>query len=133
MIHRVLIIGKWVVDFLFAIEEYDIDGVLACLYDIGANDYYMAQAEDLMHSCDYNCGLTYSDSRRKRAVVLIGPTTSGAEFVDTLVHEVHHLAVAIASDLGVDLEGESPAYLAGDAARELASVVCELGCNHCRC
>lgn len=61
----------------------------------------------------------------------IGPTTSGAEFQDTLVHEVHHLAVAIAAELGIDLESESPAYIAGDSARALADVVCELGCRHC--
>ena len=132
MIRRVLKIGRWVVDFLFAVDEYDIDGVLACLYDAGASDDSLAQAEDLMTSCDYNCGLTYSDGYRKRAVVLIGPTTSGKEFQDTFVHEIHHLAVAIASDLGIDLESETPDYLAGDAARDLADVLCELGCNHCR-
>lgn len=132
MIRRVLKIGRWVVDFLFAVDEYDIDGVLACMYDAGASDASLAQAEDLMTTCDYNCGLTYSDASRKRAVVLIGPTTSGEEFTNTLVHEVHHLAVAIASGLGVDLEGETPAYVAGDAAMSLADVVCELGCRHCR-
>ncbi len=42
------------------------------------------------------------------------------------------LAVAIASELGIDLESETPAYLAGDSARALAEVVCVLGCDHCR-
>ena len=31
----------------------------------------------------------------------------------------------------IDLESESPAYIAGDSARALADVVCELGCRHC--
>lgn len=99
----------------------------------------MAEAEDLMRSCDYDCGFTYAkpqeyrfiNAKRHRAVVLIGPTSSSEEFLDTFVHEVHHLAVAIASELGVDLEGESPAYIAGDTAREFADVICELGCPHC--
>lgn len=132
MIFRMLRIGSWVVDFLFAREYYDVDAVLDCLIDAYAPDKILREAEDLMSSCRYNCGFTYSNTYRKRAVILIGPTTSGAEFQNTLVHEVHHLAVAIAASLGVDLEGESPAYLAGDSAMALADVICELGCRHCQ-
>lgn len=130
MVHRVLLIGRWMVDFLFAVRKYDIEGVLSVLYNAHAPESIIDDAEELMRSCEYNCGFTYSNPRRKLAVVLIGPTTSGAEFIDTLVHEVHHLAVAIASSIGVDLEGETPAYLAGDASRELMDVICSLGCDN---
>jgi len=129
MIHRVLDIGRWVVDFLFVTKRYDIDGVLACLVDAGAPESVLDQAEDLMLSCDYNCGFTYANKRRRRAVVLIGPTTSGSEFLDTFVHEVRHLADAIALSLGVPLNSEKPAYISGDTARELAEVICLLGCG----
>lgn len=132
MIHRVLLIGKWVVDFVFATERYDVDGILSCLYDAGAPRWAMDDAEELMSSGDFNTGFTYANPGNRRAVVVIGPTTSGAEYIDTLTHEIHHLAVAIASELGIDLESETPAYLAGDSARALAEVVCELGCGHCR-
>lgn len=132
MIHRVILIGKWVVDFVFATERYDVDGILSCLYDAGAPRWAMGDAEELMSSGDYNTGFTYANPGNRRAVVVIGPTTNGAEFVNTLTHEIHHLAVAIASELGIDLESETPAYLAGDSARALAEVVCELGCEHCR-
>ena len=76
-----------------------------------------------------NTGFTYTNAKYFRAVVCIGPTTSGGEFQDTLVHEIHHLAVAIAKELGVDLESETPAYLAGDTMRSFADVVCRLGCR----
>ena len=131
MIHRALIIGRWMVDFLFCKEKFDEDGVLACLRECGASGFAIEQADDLMQTCDYNCGFTFANPRKKRAVVVIGPTTSGAEFTDTFVHEIHHLAVAIAAELGIDPESEGPAYIAGDAARDLANVVCELGCRHC--
>lgn len=131
MIHRVLPIGRWVVDFLFATIDYDIDGVLACLYDAGADGGIMDRAEEVMVSGDPNCGFTFTNPDRFRAVVVIGPTTGGSEYIDTLVHEIHHLSVAVASELGIDLESETPAYLAGDSARALAEVVCELGCPHC--
>ena len=132
MIHRVMGIGRWVVDFLFARKGYDIEGVLACLYDAGASDSVLNQAEDLMLSCKYNCGFTYSDQRRRRAVVLIGPTSSGDEFLDTFVHETRHLADAIAEGLGIYLNSEHPAYISGDTARSLAGIICELGCARCR-
>lgn len=133
MLHRVLLIGRWVVDFLFAVDKFDIDGTLACLRDVGAPRWVLDEAEDLMLNCNENCGFTYSkqfvNPNTHRAVVLIGPTSSGGEFLDTLTHEIHHLSVAIAKELGVDLEGETPAYLAGDTMREFADVVCRLGCR----
>lgn len=129
MIHRVIAIGRWTVDFLFATKRYDIDGVLACLYDAHAPDEIMEQAEELMLSCRYNCGFTYTNQNRRRAVVLIGPTTSGDEFQNTLVHEIRHLADAIAKSLGVPLDSERPAYISGDTAKALTEVICELGCR----
>lgn len=131
-IHRVLKIGRWVVDFIFATKRYDVDGILSCLYDAGAPRWVMEDAGELMSEEKYNTGFTYTNPEIHRAVVTIGPTTSGAEFTNTLTHEIHHLAVAIASELGIDLESETPAYLAGDSAMALAEVVCELGCEHCR-
>ena len=132
MIHRTIAIGSWVVDFLFAKLDYDDEGVLACLYELDADYEIMRSANRIMESDKLNCGFTFTNPDRKRALVVIGPTSSGKEFVNTMVHEIHHLAVAIADSIGVDLESETPAYLAGDAAFALAKTICEFGCPHCR-
>jgi hypothetical protein len=138
MIHRVLKIGRWVVDFLFATDRYDIAGIFGCLHDAKAPDWVIEEAYDLIARCDKDCGFTYSRQERSysfanpdnhRAVVLIGPTSSGKEFLNTLAHEIHHLTVRIAESLGVDLSGEEPAYLAGDTMMAFADVVCKLGCR----
>lgn len=131
MIHKVLRIGRWEVDFLFATGGYDTAEALTLLRDCGASRHTMRQAGDLMKTCGRNCGFTYANPDALRAVVVVGPATGGDEFLDTLVHEIHHLAVAIADNLGLDLEGEGPAYLSGDTARDLAGIICELGCPHC--
>ena len=131
MIHRVLKIGRWEVEFYFAEKDYDIDTLLERLYDFGATAQLMRQAVDLMNIGALNTGFTFANPKDYCAIVAIGPTSSGAEFIDTLVHEVHHLAVAIADNLGIDLDGEGPAYIAGDSARDLAEIVCELGCPCC--
>ena len=132
MIKRSLHIGRWTVDFLFATEDYDIDGVLACLYDIDAPDDVMERAERIMEGGRYNRGFTFSNPDVKRAVCVIGPTTSGKQFVNSFTHEVRHVANAIAKSIGYDLDAEGPAYLSGDTAMALAEVVCTLGCDHCR-
>lgn len=129
MAHRVLKIGRWVVDFLFVEERYDIDGIVSCLRHADAPRYIIEEATDLMARGEPNTGFTFSNAMNFRAVVCIGPTTSGKEFQNTLVHEIHHLAVAIARELGVDLESETPAYLAGDTMMAFADVVCKLGCR----
>lgn len=112
-------------------EEYEVGVIAEYLHDAGASPIIFRQANDLVWMCDADCGFTFTNPDMYRAVVVIGPASSGREFIDTLVHEVHHLAVAIADNLGIDLEGEGPAYLAGDSARELAEVICELGCPCC--
>ena len=131
MIERELYIGKWHAVFLFSEGDYDEELVLTRLYDTDASYQVMMEANKLMKSCMYNCGFTYANPEIYEAVVVVGPTSSGAEFINTLTHEVHHLAVAIADDLGIDLEGETPAYLSGDSALALADVVCHLGCSKC--
>lgn len=125
-------IGEWKVDFLFSTHSYDIDEVLMYLYDMDADSDVWQQAIDLMESSRMNCGFTFTNAEIKRALVVIGPTSSGKQFVNTLSHEVHHVAVAIASSIGYNLEGEKPAYLAGDTMMSLIETVCELGCQHCR-
>ena len=128
MYHKVLKIGRWVVDFLFAIEKYDVDGVIGCLYDADASHMIIERACDIMYEDRLNCGFTFANPEIFRAVIVVGPTSSGSEFIDTLTHEVHHLAVAIAKELNFDLDGEVPAYITGDSLRELAYIICKLGC-----
>lgn len=132
MIQRNLKIGRWEIEFYFAPDGYDTDTLLDRLFDLGAGAGVMRHVMDLTESGKYNTGFTFSNPYDHSALIAIGPTTGGDEFVDTFTHEIHHLAVAIAEGLGVDLEGETPAYIAGDAARELAEVVCKLGCGHCK-
>lgn len=132
MERQVIKIGRWIVDCLFADDKYDVDGVLACVWDAGAKYSVLKKAKEIMTSGQMNTGFTYNNPENHRAVVVVGPSDSGEEFIDTLVHEVHHLAVAIANGLGVDLEGETPAYIAGDSARELARIICRHGCDNCK-
>ena len=132
MIKRTLKINRWVVDFLFAVDKYDEEGVLACLYDIEAPYDVMLRANRIMESGRKNRGFTFGEPSIRRAVVVIGPTTSAKQFLNTFSHEVDHLSDIIAESLGVKDEREGTSYLAGETTMALAGVLCELGCEHCR-
>jgi hypothetical protein len=127
MEHRKLEIGDWTVDFLFAEEGYDEELILTYLYYNEAPYDIMMDTMQLLRS-GMNKGFTYSDPEFKYALVVVGPASSGAEFIDTLVHEIFHLAVAVALKEGASLKGEIPAYIAGDSARDLSDSICRLGC-----
>lgn len=131
MIHRALRVRDWTVDFLFAHRRNDPDGVLAVLRSYGAPARLVEQAEDLM-AAGPNCGFTFSNSDRRLCLTWIGPQTEGAEWVNTTVHEIVHVAIAISSDAGIDPYTETFAYLVGDITEQVSDLLCLLACDHCR-
>lgn len=132
MINRTLRIGRWLVYFFFVTDDYDEETILSFLDTFGASDKVMARADEIMTENKLNRGFTFSNADLRRALVVIGPASSGAEFQDSFSHEIRHLANAIAESIGYELDAEEPSYLTGDTVRELAEVVCELGCDRCR-
>lgn len=132
MVKRTLRIGRWLVYFFFVTDDYDQETILSFLYTFDAEDWMIQRADEIMTEGKLDRGFTFSSPVLRRAVVVIGPSSSGAEFLNSLSHEVRHLANAIAESIGYELDAEEPSYLTGDAVRELAEVVCELGCARCR-
>lgn len=131
MIYRHLRIGRWEVDFYFAVDGYDIRRILNRLDNIGAPEGVIMEAYEKMRRGLPNEGFTWSDETDYRSVVVVGPSTRGGEFLDSLVHELGHLADHIAIALGIDLDSEQSKYILGDTAREFIDVVCRLGCSRC--
>lgn len=131
LIHRIIYIGRWRVDFFFATADFEPDSVIECLEDMEAPLSVLQRSWDAVAGDRVNAGFCYSSSRQKRSCIFIGPTTSGSEFLDTFTHELRHLADDIATHLGIDLRGEQVAYITGDTTRDLAEIVCRLGCPTC--
>ena len=132
MIHRVLRVLDWIVDFVFVTRKYDEEAILSFLYTLDASYDIMRRVNKIMESGKPNKAFTYTNSNLRRAFVMIGPTTSGAEFLNSFSHEMDHLADAIALSLGVKEDKEGTSYLTGDTTMALAEVICELGCDKCR-
>lgn len=132
MIREVLRIGRWVADFIFADDGYDEEAVLGCLYDIDAPVPVMQRANRIMESKAYNRGFTFCNPDLRRAVVVVGPTTSGRQFINTFSHEINHLSEQIAEYYGLRNHPEASAYLTGDTTMALTKIICKLGCDKCR-
>ena len=131
LIHRLLYIGRWRVDFFFAQGDFDPSSVLECLEDMDAPNRVLEDSWFKMQRGVVNEGFSWPNSRMMRSCIYIGPTTDGAEFVNTLTHELRHLADDIATFLGIDLRGEEVAYITGNTAQEFVEVICRLGCPCC--
>ena len=131
MIHRAIRVHGWTVDFLFAHRRNDPDGVLAVLRSYGAPASLVEQADDLMNSGP-NCGFTFSNSDRRLCLTWVGPQTEGAEWVNTTVHEIVHVAIAVSADAGIDPYTETFAYLVGEITEQVSDLLCLLSCDHCR-
>ena len=131
MIHRALRVRGWTVDFLFAHRRNDPEGVLAVMRSFGAPESLLAQAEDLM-GAGPNCGFTFSNSDRRLCLSWIGPQTEGREWVNTIVHEIVHVAIAVAVEDGIDPHTETFAYLVGEITEQVSDLICLLSCDRCR-
>ena len=131
MIHRVVRVQGWTVDFLFAHRRNDEEGVMACLYEYGAPKEIARQTREQMDGAP-NRGFTFSNSDRRVILTWVGHQSSGAQWVNTTVHELAHIAQAIALDDGMDPFSEDFAYLCGDISQTVADILCTLACDHCR-
>lgn len=132
LIHRLIYIGRWRCDFYFDTGGSDFSSVMERLEEMEAPHDILWASWEKMAAGLPNGGFTYTNALLMSSCVFIGATTSGAEFLDSFTHELRHLADDIATYLGIDLRGERVAYLTGDTTRDLAEIVCRLGCPDCR-
>ena len=71
-------------------------------------------------------------SDRRLCLTWVGPQTDGTEWVNTTVHEIVHVAIAVSADAGIDPYTETFAYLVGDITEQVSDLICLLSCDHCR-
>lgn len=131
MIRRALRVRDWTVDFLFVDGRNDPEGIIAWLYSFGATRSIANDTRELMES-GMNRGFTFSNTERRIALSWIGPQANGTEWVNTTVHEIVHVAQAIAQEKELDTFSEEFAYLVGDITQAVADILCHLACDRCR-
>ena len=130
MTHRTIHIRGWRMDVFIGGKDRDngLDDVLDTLEAMGAPFDILVRCEEMVNGGVPNQAFTYSNG--KRTCIYIGWTTSGEEFINSMIHEMRHLVDHIAEFYGLS-NGEAVGYISGDAAFLLAEDICEHGCPHC--
>lgn len=122
----------WDISVFYEVECKDTDRIVAELKDIGCYGENLFRARKNIESCSPNSGVTYANLSTKEMVVIMTKTTSPAQFMDTFVHELHHMAEFIAKADGVPMVGEEISYISGDLSRQMLTSANRYLCQHCR-
>lgn len=121
----------WYVKVFYAVDTIYMDEVLGELEALGCSEGSLQRMEETLYGL-YNVGLTCSKPSGRCSVVVIGLTTSAAEFQNTFDHEKGHLAMHIADTLNIDIKGEEFQYLTGEIGQKMFSVAKRFLCDCCR-
>lgn len=132
MIARTIRRAGWRFNCYFAATRYRAGTILRALERCGASEKIMRRVERNMLRDRMDTGFTYTNPYRRQVVMVVGRSSSGAEFINSFVHELRHLADDFARANDIALDGEPIAYFMGDMAYDLADIVCKLGCDDCR-
>lgn len=103
----------------FAKTTYYADEVMENLLRIGVSGEDVHTAYLNLRNKAVDTGLTYSNYATRESVMVVGLSSSPAEFLNSFVHELGHLTAQIGEALGLDVMGEEIRYLGGGLAREM--------------
>lgn len=131
MVVRKVHIRYWTILFLFSFDQYDMYRIYDALSWVDAPNSIISHVEQNVYAGRLNEGFTYSEPSLKRTVFATGKAENGPEMLNTIVHEIVHIAQHISEEDGIDPLSEEMAYLCGDIASTVSDIVCELSCPHC--
>ena len=122
----------WRAFVYYAVDAYYADEIINLMEELGASDIVLSKASDNMRANRKNTGLTYSNSKARESVVVIGLTDSPDEFQNTFDHEKGHLCKHICQTDDIDPYGEEAEYLAGAIGKAMFPIAKKFLCEHCR-
>ncbi len=122
----------WVVDAYVSVTHYATEEILANLRLIGCRGVTYGKARRKLMSGELNGGLTYTNHRARRSVMVTSLAESAAEQFNTITHEIAHVCAHIASSEKINQVSEEFAYLVGDFSMMLFPKVKRLLCECCR-
>lgn len=126
---------RWWVRIYYAVTCYRTERILSDLKSLDCKEMIYRKAKMHLRRGDLDTGLTYTNKRYRRSVVVVGISSSPAQFINSLEHELRHLVDDISDACGVDTHGEEVAYLTGDLNAllfdDIHAFIC---CSHnCKC
>ena len=81
---------NWAITILLECNCSDIPEILEHLQSISCPKYLQEEAINNLYSCEDNIGLTYSNFKLNRTIMIINHTDNNAELINTITHECYH-------------------------------------------
>lgn len=81
---------NWAITILYNSNCQDIDEIIYNLQSIECPIYLQEEATNNILQCKLNTGMTYSNFKLRRTVMLISNTSSIKEILNTVSHECYH-------------------------------------------
>lgn len=107
----------WKITVFYAVHDYYVEDIMDELKRIGIRGKKLDKAEENLKAGEINSGLTYVNNGE--AICVIGIASSAAQYMDSIVHEVMHLAKFIGKAEGLDPYGEEVCYIGGEIGRKM--------------
>lgn len=103
----------------YRVTCYYTEEIIGLLKSIDCPKDKAREAYNNLVSCKLDTGVTYSNYKLRKSVMVISKTSSPEEFLNSLKHECRHLEDHIATAFKMPIGGEEVAYLAGYLGRML--------------
>lgn len=109
---------KWSVTCFIGYEPEDAVFLCQQLASIGCKDGAIREAYEHLSQGSSERGLTYSNVEERRSIVAIGRSSSQADMVNTIGHELFHVVAHICGKDEIDMQSEEPCYIMGSLCEE---------------
>lgn len=121
MRHDELYIDKydWKILVFFDAGPEDYGPIIRALDYIGVPREIKYKIEQKVLGGWYDYGFTWSNLLNRETVIVIGPATTEAEFINSVEHEVRHLVDHIADLFRLEPGREEVGYLTGEINKSL--------------
>ena len=123
---------NWHCKTFYAVTTYYKDAIIDEMYNIGCDGDMLRAAYENMSSGKLNTGVTYSNFRDRRTVMVIAITSSEKEFAKSWRHECGHMATHICQALDITPYGEEIQYIGDDIIDKMweyaQPLMCKCGC-----
>lgn len=121
----------WHITVLYDVTYKDKEEVMYHLRNIHPSREIVERVRNLINPENINFGFTATCRVCKDSIMVLGRTTSKAEFMNTLEHEIRHLVDDISEAYNIPSKGEEVGYLTGEINYKLThrtqSFIC--GCT----
>lgn len=121
----------WCVTVFYAVTGYEVRWILQELRRAGCPSGYIRATAENLRVGKINSGITYSNKRERRTVMVIGLCDSARQYANSIAHERAHLVTHIAGASEIEPEGEEICYLAGEIASKMFDVSHKFICADC--